>query len=446
MKQDAIYFSEDILVICISIGFNYCKRMFMMICLIAWLLVFISTVCSNSYAKSFNVPKDIELDVDVSQNLPLNTLLFFTGYHRNRDLVFLKNNYIEDDKGNKIQLKYVNIDHVNTKQNQSWHRSEIAIFKPLQKLKENTEYRLCFPSKSQKSFSGIKSAVSNASSRYAIKSTNKIVTVPFSRRSFDDINSKFFKTSSKNAIKPKGKIVIESLEKEYENDKEMICPGGLTKKHYFKIKSNSPYPYYLCRITEKKTSLVDTIVVYPYNGWYILLFEEPCDSNYYFNLGEKYSIEIAPMNLAGDIGEFSEPFNFTSAKPPIIPEEYTTIFSEYGIYISFTSIAIILLIIFRYRSKRRHKKTKYTCPCCGYKTLDDGESGSYDICEICFWEHDNIQFDDPDYEGGANVVSLRTAQRNFKKYGSAEERFLGYVRKPTRHDVKDDNWKLLPPK
>lgn len=444
MRKAAKYSHKDILHFFISNAFRSCKRMLMIMFFTIWMLILLK----NGYIYCFSncVNKPIKLDVDVSQNLPLNTSLFFSGYHRIRDLIFLKNNYIEDDKGNKILLKYVNIDDINTKQNQSWHRSEIAIFKPLQKLKKNTEYRLCFPSKSQRSFGGINSTVSKASSKNAIKSTNTIVTVPFSRRSFDDINSTVFKTSSKNAIKSEGKIVIESLEKEYESNINKGCVGGPAKKHYFKIKSNTSYPYFVCRITEKKTSLVDTIVVYPYNSWYILLFEDSCDSNYYFNLGEKYTIEIAPMNLAGDIGEFSEPFTFISAKPPIVPEEYTSIFSEYGIYIALTSIAIILLIIKKYRAKRRHKKTKYTCPCCGYKTLDDGDPGSYDICEICFWEHDNIQFDDPDYEGGANVVSLRTAQQNFIKFGAKEKRVLKHVRKPMRYDVKDENWKPLPPK
>jgi hypothetical protein len=49
-----------------------------------------------------------------------------------------------------------------------------------------------------------------------------------------------------------------------------------------------------------------------------------------------------------------------------------------------------------------------TCPCCGYKTLP--EKHLYDICPICFWEDDIVQFEDPDFEGGANIVSLRQAQ------------------------------------
>lgn len=43
----------------------------------------------------------------------------------------------------------------------------------------------------------------------------------------------------------------------------------------------------------------------------------------------------------------------------------------------------------------------YTCPCCGYKTLDEEPPDTFDICRICFWEDDGVQFQDPDFEGGA---------------------------------------------
>ncbi|PIC71538.1 hypothetical protein CSV77_04065 [Sporosarcina sp. P16b] len=65
---------------------------------------------------------------------------------------------------------------------------------------------------------------------------------------------------------------------------------------------------------------------------------------------------------------------------------------------------------------------KYTCPSYGYKTLDEKPSGTFDICGICFWEDDNIQFDDPDYTGGANEPSLQEAQNNFIEFGVAENR------------------------
>ncbi|TCI31547.1 hypothetical protein EVJ33_00260 [Exiguobacterium sp. SL-10] len=83
----------------------------------------------------------------------------------------------------------------------------------------------------------------------------------------------------------------------------------------------------------------------------------------------------------------------------------------------------------------------YTCPCCGYKTLNEEPPGTYDICGICFWEDDGVQFNDPDYEGGANTVSLRQAQQNYARFGVSELLFSDSVRQPTDHDVKDPKWR-----
>ena len=85
---------------------------------------------------------------------------------------------------------------------------------------------------------------------------------------------------------------------------------------------------------------------------------------------------------------------------------------------------------------------KYTCPCCGYKTLDEEPPDMYDICEICFWEDDGYQYKHPD-EDGANYISFREAQQNFEKIGAKGERSLLHVRKPKKSDIKDLNWKPL---
>lgn len=53
------------------------------------------------------------------------------------------------------------------------------------------------------------------------------------------------------------------------------------------------------------------------------------------------------------------------------------------------------------------------CPCCGYLTLSDCYSGSWEICSVCNWEDDNVQFDNQDYEGGANRESLNQARAKF---------------------------------
>lgn len=73
---------------------------------------------------------------------------------------------------------------------------------------------------------------------------------------------------------------------------------------------------------------------------------------------------------------------------------------------------------------------KYKCPCCGCYTFLEEPRGNYDICPVCYWEDDPIQAEDPDYEGGANTVSLNKARENYKKFGACEEKMVKYVRKP----------------
>jgi hypothetical protein len=53
----------------------------------------------------------------------------------------------------------------------------------------------------------------------------------------------------------------------------------------------------------------------------------------------------------------------------------------------------------------------YPCPCCEQNTLDEPPPGTFDICSRCGWEDDNVQFDDPDFRGGANAESLNEARR-----------------------------------
>jgi hypothetical protein len=86
---------------------------------------------------------------------------------------------------------------------------------------------------------------------------------------------------------------------------------------------------------------------------------------------------------------------------------------------------------------------KFACPCCGYKTLNEQPSGTFVICEICFWEDDNVQFDDPDFSGGANRPSLRQAQANFRSFGACEKRLRAHVRKPTEADERDAAWRAF---
>jgi Cysteine-rich CPCC len=86
---------------------------------------------------------------------------------------------------------------------------------------------------------------------------------------------------------------------------------------------------------------------------------------------------------------------------------------------------------------------KYTCPCCGYKTIER-EDTFYDLCPVCFWETDPYQLANPAYSGGANRPSLQAAQQNFILFGACEKDVFPYTRLPLADEVKDENWQFPP--
>ena len=57
---------------------------------------------------------------------------------------------------------------------------------------------------------------------------------------------------------------------------------------------------------------------------------------------------------------------------------------------------------------------KYKCPCCGNYTLLEMPPGTYEICEICNWEDDEVQYKDPMYAGGANKLCLNDARKLYR--------------------------------
>lgn len=81
---------------------------------------------------------------------------------------------------------------------------------------------------------------------------------------------------------------------------------------------------------------------------------------------------------------------------------------------------------------------KYKCPCCGYYTLTEKPPGTYEICPVCDWGDDDIQYVDPTFEGGFNDMSLNEAKENYLKIGAKSEEFLQYVRKPLDSE-KEEN-------
>lgn len=77
---------------------------------------------------------------------------------------------------------------------------------------------------------------------------------------------------------------------------------------------------------------------------------------------------------------------------------------------------------------------KYACPCCSYNTLSEKAPGTFEICPVCYWEDDNVQYDDPDYEGGANNVSLNKARKNFVKISAISQEYVTQVRQPLKEE------------
>lgn len=77
----------------------------------------------------------------------------------------------------------------------------------------------------------------------------------------------------------------------------------------------------------------------------------------------------------------------------------------------------------------------YPCACCGFLTMSESESGTFEICPVCYWEDDNVQFDDIVYKGGANQESLSEARINFRKYGVSSMQFKKNVRAPRPDEI-----------
>lgn len=75
------------------------------------------------------------------------------------------------------------------------------------------------------------------------------------------------------------------------------------------------------------------------------------------------------------------------------------------------------------------------CPCCGYLTIDDTVGYVTDICDVCFWQCDEVAQNIPDRIIGANKVSLNTAIKNYKSFGAVEEHFMNMVRQPREDEI-----------
>ena len=79
------------------------------------------------------------------------------------------------------------------------------------------------------------------------------------------------------------------------------------------------------------------------------------------------------------------------------------------------------------------------CPCCGYRTLPEGEPGSEEVCSVCHWTDDGEQFEDPTSVTDANPISLAKARTNFQQYGAVQADLAAETREPVDDD-RDPNW------
>ena len=52
------------------------------------------------------------------------------------------------------------------------------------------------------------------------------------------------------------------------------------------------------------------------------------------------------------------------------------------------------------------------CPVCGKYTFI--EDDNFEICPVCGWEDDGLQREDPDYDGGANHLSLNQYREQYR--------------------------------
>lgn len=82
-------------------------------------------------------------------------------------------------------------------------------------------------------------------------------------------------------------------------------------------------------------------------------------------------------------------------------------------------------------------KTSNThCPCCEIFDHEEEISGTYLICPICGWEDDAIQLHSPDYDIGANALSLNQARKMFNKNQTCVDSHIIFMSKPSEFEVR----------
>jgi hypothetical protein len=74
---------------------------------------------------------------------------------------------------------------------------------------------------------------------------------------------------------------------------------------------------------------------------------------------------------------------------------------------------------------------RFTCPCCRFVTLEvSWGTAEYEICPVCFWQHNHVVEADPTRSGGPTPISLAQARENYREFGAVQRRFIAHVRPP----------------
>jgi hypothetical protein len=84
---------------------------------------------------------------------------------------------------------------------------------------------------------------------------------------------------------------------------------------------------------------------------------------------------------------------------------------------------------------KNEKQKCCPCPCCGFLTMTGPARDTYDICPVCDWEDDEVQYKHPNREGGANTVSLNQARANYAKFGAKTMEASSDVRSPLPDEI-----------
>ena len=61
---------------------------------------------------------------------------------------------------------------------------------------------------------------------------------------------------------------------------------------------------------------------------------------------------------------------------------------------------------------------KIICPICGKTEFE--EFNDFDMCPICGWFNDGVQYDDHDYSGGCNKMSVNQYKKAWEAGEPAE--------------------------